>query len=87
MSPSDPDRKRRWSWAEFVNRIGDFIYTVPTGETDPASGFEIDVTQGDATLAGSGLPPASGIRQPGSTSTPPPTTPTARTRSPATRFR
>jgi iron complex outermembrane receptor protein len=37
----------------FVNRINDFIYTVPTGTTDPESGFEIyDVTQGDATLAG-----------------------------------
>ena len=37
----------------FVNRISDFIYTVPTGTTDPASGFQIyDVTQGDAVLAG-----------------------------------
>ena len=37
----------------FVNWINDYIYTVPTGTTDPASGFEIyDVTQGDATAAG-----------------------------------
>jgi outer membrane receptor protein involved in Fe transport len=37
----------------FVNSIQDFIYTVPTGQTDPASGFEIyDVTQGDAVLSG-----------------------------------
>ncbi len=37
----------------FINSIQDFIYTVPTGQTDPASGFEIyDVTQGDAVLSG-----------------------------------
>ena len=37
----------------FVNKIQNFIYTVPTGTTDSASGFEIyDVTQGDAVLAG-----------------------------------
>ena len=37
----------------FVNWIQDFIYTVPTGQTDPGSGFEIfDVTQGDARLDG-----------------------------------
>ncbi len=37
----------------FVNWVQDFIYTVPTGTTDPGSGFEIyDVTQGDARLAG-----------------------------------
>jgi outer membrane receptor protein involved in Fe transport len=37
----------------FVNAIQNFIYTVPTGQTDSASGFEIyDVTQGDAVLAG-----------------------------------
>ena len=37
----------------FVNWIKDFIYTVPTGTVDTASGFQIyDVTQGDARLAG-----------------------------------
>jgi iron complex outermembrane receptor protein len=37
----------------FHNRIDHFIYTVPTGERDPGSGFEIfDVTQGNATLLG-----------------------------------
>jgi iron complex outermembrane receptor protein len=37
----------------FVNWIQDYIYTVPTGATDPGSGFEIyDVTQGDARLQG-----------------------------------
>ena len=37
----------------FLNRINDYIYTRPTGEFDPASGFEIfDVVQGDARLAG-----------------------------------
>ncbi len=37
----------------FVNWINDYIYTVPTGTTDPGSGFEIyDVTQGDARLQG-----------------------------------
>jgi len=37
----------------FVNAIQNFIYTVPSGQTDPASGFEIyDVTQGDAVLTG-----------------------------------
>ena len=37
----------------FVNLIQDYIYTVPTGTIDSASGFEIfDVTQGDATLTG-----------------------------------
>jgi iron complex outermembrane receptor protein len=37
----------------FVNWIQDYIYTVPTGTTDPGSGFEIyDVTQGDARLEG-----------------------------------
>jgi iron complex outermembrane receptor protein len=37
----------------FVNWIEDFIYTVPTGTVDPASGFQIyDVTQGNARLAG-----------------------------------
>lgn len=37
----------------FVNLIQDYIFTVPSGETDSASGFQIyDVTQGDARLAG-----------------------------------
>jgi iron complex outermembrane receptor protein len=37
----------------FVNIIQDYIYTVPTGITDTASGFQIyDVTQGDARLSG-----------------------------------
>ena len=37
----------------FVTWSQDFIYTVPTGETDPGSGFEIyDVTQGNARLQG-----------------------------------
>jgi iron complex outermembrane receptor protein len=37
----------------FVNAIQDYIFTVPTTETDPESGFEIfDVTQGNALLAG-----------------------------------
>jgi iron complex outermembrane receptor protein len=37
----------------FVNLVQDFIFTVPSGTVDPASGFEIyDVTQGDAQLAG-----------------------------------
>lgn len=37
----------------FVNWVEDFIYSVPTGSTDPASGFQIyDVTQGNARLAG-----------------------------------
>ena len=37
----------------FLNAIQDFIYTVPTGTVDSASGFQIyDVTQGDARLAG-----------------------------------
>jgi len=37
----------------FANFIQNFIYTVPSGETDPESGFEIfDVTQGDARLTG-----------------------------------
>jgi iron complex outermembrane recepter protein len=37
----------------FVNWISDFIYTVPTGTVDSASGFQIyDVTQGNARLAG-----------------------------------
>lgn len=37
----------------FVNWITDFIYTVPTGTVDSASGFQIyDVTQGNARLAG-----------------------------------
>lgn len=37
----------------FVNLIQDFIYTVPTGQTDPGSGLEIfQVTQGDARLTG-----------------------------------
>jgi len=37
----------------FVNWIQDYIYTVPTGQIDPASGFQIyDVTQGDARLVG-----------------------------------
>lgn len=37
----------------FANYINDYIYTVPTGQTDPGSGFEIyDVTQGDARLIG-----------------------------------
>lgn len=37
----------------FVNWIEDFIYTVPSGETDPESGFPVyDVTQGDARLQG-----------------------------------
>ena len=37
----------------FVNSIHDFIYTVPTGQTDSASGLQIyNVTQGDAVLSG-----------------------------------
>jgi len=37
----------------FVNLIQDYIYTFPTGATDPGSGFPIyDATQGDARLAG-----------------------------------
>ncbi|HSR91170.1 MAG TPA: TonB-dependent receptor [Gemmatimonadales bacterium] len=37
----------------FLNLIQDYIYSVPTGTTDPASGFQIyDVTQGDARLTG-----------------------------------
>jgi iron complex outermembrane receptor protein len=37
----------------FINLIQDFIYTVPSGTTDPESGFEIyDVSQGDARLTG-----------------------------------
>ena len=37
----------------FVNIIQDYIYTVPTGTIDSASGFQIyDVTQGDARLSG-----------------------------------
>jgi len=37
----------------FLNVIQDYIYTVPTGTTDTASGFQIyDVTQGDARLSG-----------------------------------
>jgi iron complex outermembrane receptor protein len=37
----------------FVNLIQDYIYTVPTGQVDSASGFQIyDATQGDARLAG-----------------------------------
>jgi len=37
----------------FLNLIQDYIYTVPTGTVDSASGFEIfDVTQGDASLSG-----------------------------------
>ncbi len=37
----------------FVNWVEDFIYTVPSGQTDSASGFQIyDVTQGNARLAG-----------------------------------
>jgi iron complex outermembrane receptor protein len=37
----------------FVNIIQDYIYTVPTGTVDSASGFQIyDVTQGDARLTG-----------------------------------
>jgi len=37
----------------FVNSIHNFIYTVPTGQTDSASGLAIfNVTQGDAVLAG-----------------------------------
>ena len=37
----------------FLNLIQDYIYTVPTGTVDSASGFQIyDVTQGDARLAG-----------------------------------
>jgi iron complex outermembrane receptor protein len=37
----------------FVNLIQNFIYTVPTSQTDPESGFDIyNVTQGDALLAG-----------------------------------
>ena len=37
----------------FVNWVEDFIYTVPTGTSDPGSGFQIyDVTQGNARLAG-----------------------------------
>jgi iron complex outermembrane receptor protein len=37
----------------FVNWVEDFIYTVPTGQTDPGSGFQIyDVTQGNARLQG-----------------------------------
>jgi iron complex outermembrane receptor protein len=37
----------------FLNLIQDYIYTVPTGTIDTASGFQIyDVTQGDARLSG-----------------------------------
>jgi iron complex outermembrane receptor protein len=37
----------------FVNWIQNYIYTVPTGTVDSASGFQIyDVTQGNARLAG-----------------------------------
>ncbi|HEY7471368.1 MAG TPA: TonB-dependent receptor [Gemmatimonadota bacterium] len=37
----------------FVNRVQDFIFTLPTGDVDPESGFEIfDVVQGDAVLSG-----------------------------------
>jgi iron complex outermembrane receptor protein len=37
----------------FLNLIQDYIYTVPSGTIDSASGFEIfDVTQGDARLTG-----------------------------------
>lgn len=37
----------------FVNLVQDFIFTVPTGQVDSASGFQIyDVTQGNARLAG-----------------------------------
>ncbi len=37
----------------FLNVIQDYIYAVPTGTTDSASGFQIyDVTQGDARLNG-----------------------------------
>lgn len=37
----------------FLNFIQDYIYTFPTGATDPGSGFPIfDATQGDARLAG-----------------------------------
>ncbi len=37
----------------FANIIQDYIYSVPTGTIDSASGFEIfNVTQGDATLTG-----------------------------------
>ncbi len=37
----------------FVNWVEDFIYTVPTGTVDSASGFQIyDVTQGNARLQG-----------------------------------
>jgi iron complex outermembrane receptor protein len=37
----------------FVNAIQDYIFTIPTTETDPESGFEIfDVAQGNALLAG-----------------------------------
>src|SRR6267142_2491226 len=37
----------------FLNLIQDYIYTVPSGTIDSASGFEIfDVTQGDAHLTG-----------------------------------
>ena len=37
----------------FVNWVQDFIYTVPTGQTDPGSGFQVyDVTQGNARLSG-----------------------------------
>jgi iron complex outermembrane recepter protein len=37
----------------FVNRIQNFVYTVPSNQIDPGSGFEIyNVTQGDAVLSG-----------------------------------
>lgn len=37
----------------FVNLVQDFIFTVPTGQVDSASGFQIyDVTQGNARLTG-----------------------------------
>jgi iron complex outermembrane recepter protein len=37
----------------FRNAIDNYIYTRPSGETDPGSGFQIfDVTQGDALLQG-----------------------------------
>jgi len=43
-----------FEWGRSSNLIQDYIYTVPSGTVDSASGFQIyDVTQGDARLAGS----------------------------------
>jgi iron complex outermembrane receptor protein len=45
--------KVRMEVGGFLNYINDFIYTVPSGTTDPGSGFQIfNTTQGDARLLG-----------------------------------